>query len=156
MRLKGITYEDFSNYKKPSMFIIFPKCSLKCDKESGVHCCQNSELVRRHSTDIPVDAIISHYMENPITQAIVCGGLEPFDTWDDLLELVTKLREKTEDEIVIYTGFYREEIVKEIDVLSQFKNIIIKFGRFIPNRPSRFDEVLGIKLASDNQYAVRL
>ena len=36
------------------------------------------------------------------------------------------------------------------------KNIIIKFGRFIPNRPSRYDEVLGVELASDNQFAKRI
>ena len=35
-------------------------------------------------------------------------------------------------------------------------SIIIKFGRFIPNKPSRFDELLGVELASDNQYAMRL
>jgi hypothetical protein len=37
-----------------------------------------------------------------------------------------------------------------------FKNIIIKFGRFVPNKPHHIDEVLGIELASDNQYAKRI
>ena len=36
------------------------------------------------------------------------------------------------------------------------KGVIIKFGRFIPNRPSRYDEVLGVTLASDNQFAMRV
>jgi hypothetical protein len=35
-------------------------------------------------------------------------------------------------------------------------NLIFKFGRFIPDRPHRFDEVLGVELASDNQFAVNL
>ena len=43
-----------------------------------------------------------------------------------------------------------------IEYLSQFKNIIIKYGRFIPNHKPHNDEVLGINLASDNQYAERI
>jgi hypothetical protein len=34
-----------------------------------------------------------------------------------------------------------------------FDNIIVKFGRFIPDDEKRFDEVLGVELASHNQYA---
>ena len=30
--------------------------------------------------------------------------------------------------------------------------IIVKFGRFRPNQEKHFDEVLGIYLASNNQY----
>jgi hypothetical protein len=40
--------------------------------------------------------------------------------------------------------------------LKSFSNIIIKFGRFIPNQEPHYDEVLGVKLASDNQYARRI
>ena len=43
-----------------------------------------------------------------------------------------------------------------INNLKQFPNIIIKFGRFIPNQQSHYDEVLGINLASDNQYAKKI
>ena len=38
----------------------------------------------------------------------------------------------------------------------QYPNIILKYGRYKPNTPSRFDEVLQITLASDNQYAERI
>ena len=34
-----------------------------------------------------------------------------------------------------------------------FKNIIIKFGRYVPNQKEHYDEILGINLASSNQYA---
>jgi hypothetical protein len=40
--------------------------------------------------------------------------------------------------------------------LCQFSNIIIKFGRFRPGQEPHYDEVLGVKLASDNQYAKRV
>ena len=42
MKLKGIIFEDFINYKKPSMILEFPYCDFKCDKECGEQVCQNS------------------------------------------------------------------------------------------------------------------
>lgn len=158
MKLKGIIEEDFVQYKKPSMFLIFPKCSFKCDKECGRPICQNGALA--NSEDIEADIkqdIIWKYMDNPITEAIVCGGLEPFDSWEDLQCLIMNLRYYTPDDIVIYTGYREYEVSKEkIDWLELYGNIIIKFGRFIPDQPSRYDEILGVNLASNNQYAKRL
>lgn len=156
MQIKGVTDEDFVNYKKASMFIAFPFCSFKCEKECGVCCCQNSNLANSPNIEVSYEALVNRYMSNPITSAIVCGGLEPFDSWPNLHSLVQKFRERTEDDIVIYTGYNREEIEDAISTLSSFKNIIIKFGRFIPNQESHFDEVLGVKLASPNQYAERV
>jgi hypothetical protein len=31
--------------------------------------------------------------------------------------------------------------------------VIVKFGRFIPNQKSHYDEILGVNLVSPNQYA---
>ena len=60
------------------------------------------------------------------------------------------------DTFVIYTGYYPNEIKKYLEALSKFDNIIIKFGRYKQNSNSIFDEVLGVELASDNQYALNL
>ena len=158
MKLKGIIEEDFVQYKKPSMFLIFPKCSFKCDKECGRPICQNGALANSEEIEIDIKQdIIWKYMDNPITEAIVCGGLEPFDSWEDLKCLIMNLRYYTPDDIVIYTGYREYEVSREkIDWLELYGNIIIKFGRFIPNQPSRYDEILGVNLASNNQYAKRL
>lgn len=156
MQIKGITDEDFVNYKKASMFIAFPFCSFKCEKESGVCCCHNSSLANSPNIEVSYEALINRYISNPITSAIVCGGLEPFDSWPNLHSLIQKFRERTEDDIVIYTGYNREEIEDTVSTLSSFKNIVIKFGRFIPNQESHFDDILGVKLASPNQYAERI
>lgn len=66
------------------------------------------------------------------------------------------MRVSTQDDIVIYTGYCKEEITEYIGKLKIFPNIIIKFGRFIPNQEKHYDEVLGIYLAFDNQYAERI
>jgi organic radical activating enzyme len=154
MKIKGIRDEDFTNYKKPSMYIAFPSCTFKCEKECGQKMCQNSALVTAPDIDIDPENIVQRYLQNPITKAIVFGGLEPVDSWDDMVNLINEFRKYTEDEIVIYTGYKMDEICKKTYWLgNQYKNIIFKLGRFIPNKQSRYDEILGINLASNNQYA---
>ena len=152
MKIKGIITEDFVNYKKISMTIIYPYCTFKC----GTEICQNSPLVKARTYDMDIDEIIEKYLNNPITEAVVMQGLEPFDSWSDLLLFTEKFRAKSQDDLVIYTGYNREEITDKINILKQFPNIIIKTGRYIPNQEKHYDEVLGVHLASDNQKAERI
>lgn len=156
MIIKELQDEDFVNYKKPSMFIAFPSCTFKCERECGQKMCQNSKLAQAPDIDINTYEIVDRYLNNPITKSIVMGGLEPFDNWRDLKTLVSLLRTQTLDDIVIYTGYKEEEIKNQLQYLRTYRNIIIKFGRFIPNQQPHYDDVLGVKLASDNQYAERI
>lgn len=154
MHLKGITDEDFVNYKLPSMFIATTYCSFKCEKENGVRCCQNSALVSQPIIEVDDDELIKRYSSNDITKAIVFGGLEPFDQSLELLSFIAKLRTKynIHDPVVIYTGFDEIEVAEDLKALRMFDNIVVKFGRYKINRKPHFDDVLGIELASDNQY----
>lgn len=157
MKLKQLIDEDFVNYRKPSMFIGTTKCSFKCDKECGMQVCQNSTLATARSIDIDNEILIKRYINNPITSAIVIGGLEPFDTWNELYIFIKQFRQVCSDDIVIYTGYQDGEIKNQIQRLKvEFYNIIVKFGRYIPNKQSHLDEILGVNLASDNQYARRI
>ncbi len=156
MRIKGLKDEDFVNYKKPSMFIGFPSCSWKCEKECGKKVCQNGALAASSDIDIGVKSIVNRYINNPITSSIVCGGLEPFDSWEDLLELISQFRQVSDDDVIIYTGYYEYEVKDKINKLMQYKNIIVKFGRFLYDNKLVFDKVLGVTLASSNQYAKRI
>ena len=153
MKVKGIIDEDWVNYKKPSMFLAFPYCDFKCDRENGSLVCQNSSLAKEKNIEVDMDQIIQRYLDNPITKAMVFGGLEPFDSYEDMLELVSRLRAVSDDEVVIYTGYKEAEIPSQIAQLKALGNIIIKFGRFIPDQDAHFDPVLGVNLASSNQYA---
>jgi len=158
MIIKGIIDEDFVNYKKPAMVIEFPYCDFKCDKECGKSICQNSSLVNEPNIEISFNNICSRYLFNPITEALIFQGLEPLDSPSDVYNLIFTLRKRFNcyDDIVIYTGYNRDEIIPLISKLRLFKNIIIKYGRYIPDQESHYDEVLGVNLASDNQYAERL
>lgn len=166
MLVKGIIDEDFLNYKKPAMYIASSKCSFKCDRECGCEVCQNSDLARQQSYNIGIRTLIKRYLTNPITKAIVISGLEPFDTPEMIYDIVLGFREiGIMDDIVIYTGYTEEELtlddsgrqeVATYNWLKHYPNIYIKFGRFIPNQVPRFDEVLGVKLASNNQYGKKV
>lgn len=155
MKIKGIVEEDFTNYKVPSMFIGTSKCSFKCETESGIKCCQNSSLATAMTLDIDDGVIIEKYLNNPISKAIVFGGLEPLDTFDEVTEFIAKLRYQyhCDNTVVIYTGYNKTEILSQLSELEKYGNIIVKFGRYIPNDEQHFDEILGVTLASSNQYA---
>lgn len=156
MKLRGLIDEDFVNYKKASMFLILPYCTWKCEKECGIKCCQNSSVAKLPIIEIETDKLIKRYLENPLTHAIVLGGLEPLDSFDEVIELVSKFRESSQDDIVIYTGYKEEELNQKLEILKKYSGIVIKFGRFIPNAKHRYDEVLGVELASENQFARRI
>lgn len=158
MLIKTIQDENFINYYKPAMFIGTCFCTWKCCIEQGLNSiiCQNHSLSQQLNINIEDKEIVDRYLNNKITKAIVFGGLEPLMQFEEMYNLITCFRENTDDDIVIYTGFYEKEIYKEIDKLKQKPNIIMKFGRYIPNQESHYDAVLGIKLASQNQYGKRI
>ena len=158
MLLKTIRDEDYSSYKEVSMLIAFPNCNFKCCTDAGrsVAMCQNSPIARLPTIYVPDDAIYERYRNNVITHSIVCGGLEPIDSFGELLALIATFRKHTDDTFVIYTGYTEEECAIAVEQLSRFSNIIMKFGRYIPSQPSHYDELLGVTLASPNQYAKKI
>ena len=158
IRLKNILDEDFQDYKKPSMMLATCQCDWKClrEQELDLSLCQNSELSKQKNINISIDTIVDRYINNSITKAIVIGGLEPFLQFDDILEFIKYFRQKSKDDIVIYTGYYPNEIEDKLIRLKQYKNIIIKFGRYIHEDTKIFDKVLGVWLISSNQFACKI
>jgi len=151
--------EDFVNFSKPSMFLITSVCDWKCCKEQNldISICQNQPLCNQATKDYTPASIYNAYISNDISKAIVIGGLEPMLQFDEVYELISYFRNNNcNDFFVIYTGYYEEEISDKLELLDQLPNIIIKFGRFIPNQKPHYDETLGISLVSSNQYARRI
>ena len=158
MRVKKIVDEWFQDYKKPSMFIATCFCNWKCcvDGDFDKSICQNSAIADMPIIEVKNQEIIDRYKKNHITSAIVFGGLEPVIQFAEMRNLIADFRDSgIDDDIVIYTGYYPNEVINMLDTLKQYKNLIIKFGRYIPNKSKRYDDVLGVELASDNQYAVK-
>lgn len=158
MIIKGLLDEDFVNYCKPSMVLFFPHCTFKCEKDCGQRVCQNGTLANSPNITIDDNKVCARYLSNPITNAIVCGGLEPMDSFDELYSFIYTLRYeyRCNDDVVIYSGYTAAECDKNgwVQKLSPLGNIIIKFGRYVPNQEPHYDETLGVNLASGNQYAI--
>ena len=158
IRLKNIIDENFQDYKKPSMMLATCFCNWKCLTEKGldISICQNSDLAKQENIEVSIVDITDRYLENPITKAIVIGGLEPFLQYEEVLDFVEYFRSRSDDDIVIYTGYYPYEIWTKRQILKQYKNIIIKYGRYEENSKIKFDNVLGISLISENQFAEKI
>lgn len=156
MCIKTIIDEDFTNYKKPSMVIAFPKCSFKCDKECGKPVCQNSALATAPDIQVDIQKLIQRYVNNPITQAVVLMGMEPFDSYVDVIDFLYKFTLASGDDIVIYTGYNKDEVIRKVNEIKDNlidNKLIIKYGRYVPGCKPHRDPILGVDLASDNQYA---
>ena len=156
MRVKSIVSERFQDYKLPSMFIATCFCDYKCCTELGldIGMCQNAPLAQSENIDIPYQTIYEQFINNPITKAVVIGGMEPMIQINEVIDLINLFRNQGENcPFVIYTGYYPNEIPEPLERLKQYKNIIVKFGRYIPNSQSKYDEILGVTRASSNQYA---
>lgn len=155
MKLKGIIDCDFTNYKKPVLTLEFPWCNFKCDKLNGCKICQNGALINEPDIEVNGEEIWKLYIENPLTKGICMQGLEPFDSFMDLIELIKFIRidKKCNDPIIIYTGYNKGEDIMTEDALRKFHNIIVKWGRYIIGDEPHYDTLLGVNLASNNQYA---
>ena len=159
MIVKLVKQDDFVQYKKPCVVVCFPNCTWKCCTEAGIpiSVCQNQEMCNLNDIDVTPEDVYNLYRESMFAEAVCCSGLEPMLQFDDVLSLLKYFREHDCDaDFVIYTGYYRREIEDKVEQLAKYKNVIVKFGRYIPNQEKHYDEVLGVWLASDNQYAERI
>lgn len=159
MKIKLVNTYDLVQYKNPSMVIAFCKCNWKCCMEAKISTsvCQNSKIAQMDDIETTPEEIFDLYSKSPFTKSVVCSGLEPILQFDEVLDLIKYFRTHgCEDDFVIYSGYKKNEIYYEIDQLKQFKNIIVKFGRYVPGQEKHFDPVLGVELASNNQYAERI
>lgn len=155
MILKGIIDYDCVNYKKPVLTLEFPRCDFKCDKLNKCQVCQNSSLAFEPDIEIPFTKIWEMYIENPLTKGFCFQGLEPLYDINETLHFIIFIREvcHCDDPIIIYTGYNQDEATNFLQQINRYKNIIIKWGRFIMNQKPHYDEILGVNLASNNQYA---
>jgi len=161
MRVITIKDEDFVNYHEPVMFIGTIQCGGKCCIEAGIplSVCQNDTWRGTPPLDMSDEKIIKRYSNNLITKGIVFGGLEPFEQYDELKTFISCLRNsfQNNDPVIIYTGYDKDEISAQItELAANFTNIIVKFGRYVPGQEKHYDEVLGVSLASPNQYAEKI
>ena len=160
MRVRKLLTERFQDYKVPSMYLAACFCDWKCCPDKP-YVCQNNPVANLPVTDIPDDEILDIYLSDPITEAIIIAGLEPLLQANEVCSLIRRAAERAiRTTFVIYTGYTVCE-ARDIGFFDELKatgygkdvQVIIKYGRYVPDQQPHFDEVLGVDLVSDNQYA---
>lgn len=158
MKIYGLKPNDVVNYRLPSLFVGMGTCNWKCCTEAGLDksVCQNSALALAPRCEVTPEELCRIYNASKVDEAIVVGGLEPLDDMEGLVDLVREFDTNCTGDIVIYTGYTEDEkqtiIVSDILPLVKRNHLIVKFGRFVPNQEKHYDTILGVNLASDNQY----
>ena len=160
--------EDTCNFKVTSMFIGMPYCDGKCwkdlNKEAGYDkydwpLCHNHDLLNDMRYEITTEKLVERYLHNPLSHGVVFGGMEPLLSSEEVLEFIRLLRLKNcEDPVVIYTGYTEQElpVLEFVKKAQSFNNIFMKLGRYRPGEERHLDKVLGVELASSNQYGKQI
>lgn len=156
----GIIPQDFVNTSSCTFTIESGiSCTFKCNKESHCNICQNFALNKQEPIETTVNRLIDLYISQDLSHSITFQGLEPLDNLKQLLWFIYYFRQIREDPIYIWTGYEKDECEDLIYLIKEkmhWENIIIKFGRFKPNEPHHIDPILGVELASTNQYAEKI
>lgn len=159
-KLLDIKTDNIIDYKKTSLLLVFPFCSGKCGEE-----CQNKHLMGTVPTKYKNIDIINLYTNLPSHGAVVFAGLEPWDSFLEMKQLVKDFisQYKTVD-IVIYTGYEYNEIKNQIqelvdcfntNVVNNDDNLIIKCGMYDVNKKEYWkSDILGVNLATTNQTVI--
>lgn len=159
IRLKDCT-EVFQDYKKSALLFCTCYCDWKCCTDAGIDIsvCQNQKITQQKEIEVSFESVLKKVNQS-VTDAVIFGGLEPFMQTDEVVQCIEYLREHgvTKD-IVIYTGYNLLEIENITLYRLACQNVILKVGRYKPDEPNHdvIDSVLGVKLATRNQYGVYL
>lgn len=163
IKLIDVKTDNIVDYKETSILLVFPYCSGKCGPK-----CHNYKLIGTTKiNEYKIEDIVNLYNKLNTHRSIVCAGLEPFDSFEDLTNIVKYFSNCNKDcDIVIYTGYTEEEIKYSVKLLNDIfnknlnksfkKSLIIKFGRYVfdaENSYKYYSDILGVELASNNQYA---
>ena len=149
IRLHGYK-EVYNDYKEVGILLASPVCHNNCKN------CQNSHLKNREPNTYCVEDLINEIKNNKFVKSVIFGGLDCFDSFDETLNFISKFREISNEDIVLYTGKTENMLIDKLNILKKYENIYVKFGEYLENSEKIFDEIGGIWLASSNQYFKKL
>ena len=147
---------DLVNYKDPTFMIASGiSCTFKCERECGERVCQTHPRLKEEVINYTISNAIWRYDRQSLSTSITFQGLEPLDNIIQLIWFLVEFRKNHNDKVIIWTGYTEDECEPFINLLKELNisNIIIKFGRYVPNKESHFDELLGVILSNPEQYS---
>jgi pyruvate-formate lyase-activating enzyme len=133
-------------------------CDWKCLKEQNLplSTCQNSHTCDIGNKEIELKELVARFNDNVLSECVIWAGLEPMLQFEEMLCFINEFRKTNNEEVIIFTGYYPEELKWHIEKLKSFSNLIIKFGRYIKNSKPIRDNLLKIELVSENQFSKRI
>ena len=149
---------DLVNYVYPTFLIASGvTCTFKCERECGKKVCQNHPLLKEEVIHYSIPNAIWRYDRQSLSNSITFQGLEPLDNMVQLVWFLIEFRKNHDDDVIIWTGYTEDECEAFINLLKELKitNVIIKFGRYVPDKEPHMDELLGVQLSNEEQYAKR-
>lgn len=138
--------EVYNDFKEVGILLASPVCYNNCKN------CQNEHLKNKKPVVYCVEELINEIKNNKFVKSVIFGGLDCFDSFDETFNFISKFRKVSKEDVVLYTGKTEDCLHEKLKLLKQFENIYVKFGEYIENSNSIFDEVGGIWLSSSNQY----
>lgn len=129
MNYAQIRKYDIANGPGVRTTIFLTGCTLNCKN------CFNKEYQNFNFGSVfdekAFDEIIDCLNDDNIRGLSVLGG-EPFDNLDGLNDLIKNVRERSEKDIWVYSGYTFEELVQKDGAMDVLKNIdVLVDGRFV-------------------------
>lgn len=120
IRLAGVIEESYTDGVGIRCTLFTQGCNHKC------HNCHNPETWDFKGGKLyDIDKLIEVIKENPMLDGITVSGGDPMYRTAEVLELITKIRERTTLNIWLYTGFTYEECLADTAKLKILQNIDI-------------------------------
>ncbi len=107
MKISGIIEESIVDGPGIRFVIFFQGCTHNCYK------CHNPETHDiNKGKEMSVDEIINKIKNVPLTDGVTLSGGDPLMQIDDCLELCKKIKKELNLNIIVYTGYTYEQIIK--------------------------------------------
>ena len=149
IRIAGIVEESIVD--GPGIrFVIFTQgCPHGC---KGCHNPQTHDF--NSGKDVNIDEIVNKIKEDPLLKGVTLSGGEPFMQAGKLAKLIDKLSD-TKLDIITYTGFKYEEIIKNANDENKFYKLVDRTDILIEGKfeEDKKDENLMYR-GSSNQRAI--
>lgn len=125
------------------------------------HNCKNCHNPETHNYNggkkINIDLIINDILKNPLLQGVTISGGDPFVQANEVSKLVSKIKEKTNLNVIIYTGFTYEYLLKNANEQNNYLSVLNTADILIDGK---FDETLKdstlLFRGSSNQKSINL
>lgn len=120
-----VQIESFVDGKGLRMVVWFQGCKFNCE---GCHNKHTQSFTGGKLVDI--SEVIAEINKYPYHDGVTISGGDPFEQREQLLELVKRIKDETEFNIWVYTGYLYEDLLKECSKILEYIDVLVD-GLFV-------------------------